>query len=102
MKLFRTLVLVIASTMPFLARANTAYTSEPGHEQNSESQWQEMVVMLINNRMPESYYEILSRNGIETLDQLLNVNETIKHELLRRYRIDRKIMLAGNGTRSAF
>jgi hypothetical protein len=102
MKLFRTLVLVTASIMPFFARANTSYVSEPGQKQNSEGQWEEMVVMLINNRMPESYYEILRKSGVETLDQLLNVNETTKQRLMKRYRMDRKIMLAGTGTRSAF
>lgn len=102
MNLFRRLFLVLVSFIPAVALAN-ASVSEPAIEYRTpDASWDLILNKLINNRMPESYYELLSANGIVSLEQLLALDGSLKRQIMEKYRIDRNIMLASSGTRSAF
>lgn len=86
------------------AHAYGAIDASRPTERLAEAEWPELRDKLVNMRMPQSYYDFLSQQGVRNLNELYreDANDGLKKDIMEMYKQDLMIMANSDKTRSFY
>jgi hypothetical protein len=99
-KQFKFLLLALFSCVPVWSFASLPMDAQVGEQRLPNWRWPHILNKLINNQMPQSYYDFLNSRGIYSVEQILRMDDETKQSVLKMYKDDLIIMAGGNQTRS--
>jgi len=99
-RLIKLIAIWVSALLPYPIWASLPSQQQVGEGRLQNWRWPFLVDKLASNRMPQSYYDFLLANGVTSSEQLKDLDENIKTQLLKMYRDDLIVIAGKSNTRS--